>query len=91
MYLNIEPKHMLDYGTETAWRSDTRRLGNGGQLDNLLSVALRNGLSRFWRGYTHGKHRKVEFIAGEGAVPAPASGPKKGQKPNSQMNGRPPR
>lgn len=91
IYLNIEPKHMLDYGAETAWRSDTRRLGNGGQLENLLAVALRNGRSRFWRGYTRGRHRTVEFIAGEGEVAAPASGPKKGMKPNSQMNGRPPR
>lgn len=91
MYLNIEPKHMLDYGAESAWRSDTRRLGNGGQLQNLLAVALRNGRSRFWRGYTRGQHRTVEFIAGGGAVPAPSSGPKKGQKPSSQANGRPPR
>lgn len=91
MYLNIEKKYMLDYGAESAWRSDTRRLGTGGQLEHLMALALRNGHSRFWRGFTRGAHREVEFIAGEGAVPAPASGPKKGQKPNSQMNGRLPR
>lgn len=27
IYLNIEPKYMLDYACETAFRSDTRRLG----------------------------------------------------------------
>ena len=91
MYLNIEKKYMLDYGAESAWRSDTRRLGTGGQLEHLMALVLRNGHSRFWRGFTRGQHREVEFIAGEGPVPAPASGPKKGRRPSSQLNGRPPR
>ena len=91
VYLNIEKKYMLDYSAESAWRSDTRRLGTGGQLQHLMALALRNGPSRFWRGFTRGQHRKVEFIAGEGAVPAPASGPEKGRRPNPQLSGRPPR
>lgn len=91
MYLNIEKKYMLDYGAESAWRSDTRRLGTGGQLEHLMALTLRNGLSRFWRGFTRGQHREVEFIAGEGEVKVAASGPKKGQRPNAQLNGRPPR
>jgi hypothetical protein len=91
MYLNIEKKYMLDYGAESAWRSDTRRLGTGGQLEHLMALALRNGHSRFWRGFTRGQHREVEFIAGEGAVRVPASGPKKEQRPDSQRNKRAPR
>jgi transposase-like protein len=32
VYLNVEPKYMLDYATEVSFRSDTRRLSNGQQL-----------------------------------------------------------
>lgn len=28
-HLNIEPKYLLDYALETAFRPDTRRLPNG--------------------------------------------------------------
>jgi len=91
MYLNIEPKFQLDYAVESAWRSDTSRLGNGGQLAHLLAIALRSGRSKYWRGYTRGKHRDFEFLAGEAPGLAKPSGPPKGRKPNSQMNGRPPR
>jgi transposase-like protein len=76
IYLNVEPKYMLDYATEIAFRSDTRRLSNGKQLRLILNVAGSVGLSEFWRGFTHGHHRTVELthpLPG----PAPASGPLK--------------
>jgi hypothetical protein len=91
MYLNIEKKYMLDYGAESAWRSDTRRLGTGGQLHHLMALVLRNGLSRFWRGFTRGQHREVEFIAGEGPVRAPASGPPTRRGRDEPPLARPPR
>lgn len=79
IYLNIEPKYILDYAVEVAFRSDTRRLPNGQQLRLALHVALSVGESLFWKGYTRGKHRKVELIH-----PAPlavaASGPSKGRR-----------
>lgn len=90
VYLNIEPKYMLDYAVEVAFRADTRRLPNGQQLKLALAVALSVGESLFWKGFTHGQHRKVELIH-----PAPqaasSSGPDKGRHPISSMNGRPPR
>jgi len=91
VYLNIEPKYTLDYAGETAWRSDTCRMGNGGQLGHLMGITLRNGRSCFWTGYSNGKHREVEFLAGEGEVPAKASGPKKGFSTVGAKNNRPPR
>ena len=90
IYLNIEPKYMLDYAVETAFRADTRRLPNGEQLKLALAVALSVGESVFWRGFTRGYHREVELIH---PVPQPAnsSGPDKGSHPLSSRNGRPPR
>lgn len=90
IYLNIEPKYMLDYAVEVAFRADTRRLPNGQQLKLALAVALSVGESMFWKGFTHGKHRKVELIH-PAPQPAGASGPDKGRHPISSMNGRPPR
>lgn len=84
IYLNIEPKYMLDYACETAFRSDTRRLSNGKQLRLLLNVATNVGESRFWRGYTHGKHRKHELLHA-GARLARSSGPAKGGKPGAAV------
>lgn len=90
IYLNIEPKYLLDYAAEVAFRSDTRRLPNGDQLKLALCVTLNVGPSLFWRGYTRGKHRTVELVEPK-PLPALASGPKKGRSPNSQENGRAPR
>ena len=44
IYLNIEPKHPLDYASAIAWRSDTYRMDTGRQDRHLLSIALRNSL-----------------------------------------------
>ena len=90
IYLNIEPKYMLDYACETAFRSDTRRLDNGRQLKIAMSVAMAVGESLFWKGFTHGMHRRVELTHPE-PLPAVASGPAKGRSPISSANGRPPR
>jgi hypothetical protein len=79
MYLNIEPKYLLDYAVEVAFRSDTRRLSNREQLKLLLNIALNVGVSRDWRGFTHGRHRKVERLH-RNPVAAPSSGPAKGRK-----------
>jgi len=90
VYLNIEPKYMLDYAVETAFRADTRRLPNGQQLKLALNVALSVGESLFWKGFTRGHHREAELIH-PAPQPAKPSGPKKGRHPISAMNGRPPR
>lgn len=88
IYLNIEPKYLLDYAVETAFRSDTRRLPNGTQLMLAFHVAMSVGESRFWKGFTHGFHRKEE-LTHPAPRPAKASGPKKGYRAGSE--GRPPR
>lgn len=80
VYLNIEPKYLLDYACETAFRSDTRRIPTGRQLQLLMNVALNVGTSVFWNGFTHGKHRKNELLH-SGPRPAPSSGPQKGRNP----------
>jgi transposase-like protein len=90
MYLNVEPKYLLDYAVETAFRSDTRKLTNGTQLRIALSAALSVGVSQYWRGFTHGKHRTDELLHPT-PRPASASGPKKGRHPISSANGRPSR
>lgn len=88
-YLNIEPKYMLDYAAEIAFRADTRRVPNGTQLRLALNLAMSVGESEFWRGFTHGRHRTVE-LTHPVPLPAPASGPPKGRHPISSRNGRPP-
>lgn len=87
IYLNIEPKYLLDYAVETGFRSDTRRIPNGEQLKLALNVAMNVGPSEFWRGFTHGRHRTVELIH-PAPQPAASSGPPKGFKALTQ---RPPR
>ena len=90
VYLNIEPKYLLDYAVEVAFRADTRRLPNGQQLKLAMNVALSVGESMFWRGYTRGRHREVE-LTHPAPQPAKPSGPEKGRHPIPAMNGRPPR
>ena len=90
IYLNIEPKYMLDYAVETSFRSDTRRIPNGEQLKLAMCIALSVGESEFWKGFTHGRHRQIELLHPH-PQPARASGPRKGKHPISSANGRPPR
>lgn len=90
IYLNIEPKYLLDYAVETAFRSDTRRLPNGRQLRLALNVAMSVGESLFWKGYTRGRHRTVELMHPM-PQPAPTSGPAKGRNSRLPMAVRPPR
>lgn len=90
VYLNIEPKYMADYGTETAFREDHCRLAPGAQGDRALGIILNVGSSRYWAGFTHGRHRDFEILA-TGTLPAAASGPKKGRSPVAAENGRLPR
>lgn len=72
-YLNIEPKYLFDYAVESAFRSDVRRLSNLEQLKLVLKIATFVGESQYWKGFTHGEHRKVEILA-TGTAPAPSSG-----------------
>jgi len=76
VYLNIEPKYLLDYAVEASFRADTRRLPNGDQLKLALSLAMNVGKSLFWTGFTRGRHRAVE-LTHPAPRTAPASGPKK--------------
>lgn len=90
VYLNIEPKYLCDYATETAFREDHSRRAPGATSIRALHCALNVGLSQYWRGYTHGHHRDFEMLHPVNQVAAP-SGPKKGKSPISSVNGRPPR
>lgn len=78
---------MLDYACEVAFRSDTRRLPNGQQLRLALNVATNVGESRFWRGFTRGKHRTVELLHA-GPRAARSSGPAKGVVSSSHPPGK---
>ncbi len=89
-YLNIEPKYLLDYAVETAFRSDTRRISNGQQMDLAMHLAMNVGHSIFWRGFTHGTHRDFE-LSHPLPMPARSSGPKKGRKPGANLFNRLPR
>ena len=90
VHLNVEPKYLLDYSVETAFRSDTRRLSNGQQLTSALSIVLSVGRSLWWRGFSQGRHRPDEQTF-PSPRPARSSGPRKGRYPISAANGRPPR
>ena len=90
VYLNIEPKYLCDYATETAFREDHRRRAPGATSNRALHCALNVGLSDYWRGFTHGHHRDFELLFPANRPHAP-SGPAKGKSPISSANGTPPR
>lgn len=77
IYLSPSNKYLVDYAVEAAWREDVRRLSTGKKLRHVLGVALRVGLSLWWRGYHQGKHRIEELLV-EGPKPAKGRGKKKG-------------
>ena len=76
-YLAVSTKHIMDYASECAWRVDTRRLSSSEKLRHALRNALSVGLSQWWRGYTHGHHRKTELLI-EGDQPALGRGRQEG-------------
>lgn len=90
IYTNIEPKYLKDYGAAMAWREDVADLSAMDRLKHLLHFVLRAGLSRDWRRFTHGHHRKTEPLL-PSAVPARSSGPRKGRHPLNGRHGLPPR
>ncbi len=90
VYLNPREKYLPEYGTEAAWREDTRKMSNGQKLASLFGTALGVGMSRWWRGYTHGKHRKFEPLV-EGPREAKTSGPRKGKHPQDPARSAMPR
>jgi hypothetical protein len=90
IYLNVEPKYLLDYACEVAFRCDTRRMSNGRQLKLVLNRALNVGTSKFWKGFSQGRHRTHELTHPQPQL-AKASGAQKGRNPISSKNGRPPR
>ncbi|MBV8037348.1 IS1595 family transposase [Roseateles sp.] len=90
IYLNLEPKYLMDYVVETAFREDHRRMPPGKTADRAMHFAMNVGRSMHWTNFTHGKHRDYEILYPENK-PAKASGPVKGRSPVSSVNGRPPR
>ena len=80
IYLNPSGKYLLSYAAEAAWREDTRRLSSGKKLRNLLGYVMGVGISAWWRGYSHGKHRTTELLV-DGERPAKARGRPKGWTP----------
>jgi transposase-like protein len=87
-HLNIEPKYLLEYAVEAAFRADTRRLSNGDQLRRILHLTGSIGRSQFWIGYTQGFHRDHELSMPHRKRAKP-SGPEKRWDP--RINHRPPR
>ncbi|WP_394512905.1 transposase [Roseateles sp. DXS20W] len=90
IYLNVEPKYLMDYACETAFREDHRRVPAPVRTAKLLFWALNVGRSHYWRGYTHGKNRKHELLVPEQLPVGSSSGPAP-REPGSEMDGRPPR
>lgn len=91
IHLNIEAKYLLDYSAETAFKADhSTKTSNGQRMNIAMNLALNVGESLFWKGYTHGKHRKFEPTFPE-PLAYPSSGPPKGSNQASAANGRPPR
>lgn len=80
IYLSPSNKCLMNYAAENAWREDMRRLSTGKKTQHILRVALGVGLSRWWRGYTHGQRRTEELLA-EGPQEAKTRGKWKGWKP----------
>lgn len=58
----MEPKYLVEYASEIAWREDTRRESALAMLEGMLRVALQTGESAFWRGYHQGHHRAGEIL-----------------------------
>ncbi|RBA25494.1 IS1595 family transposase [Herminiimonas fonticola] len=58
----ITPKYLMDLSNDMAWREDVRRLSEGEKMKELFSKIMKNGLSRWWRGYFQGHHREGEFL-----------------------------
>lgn len=79
---------MADYKHLATLREYYKRVGAFPSTPKRCEVL---GLSSTWTGYSNGKHREVEFLAGEGEVPAKASGPKKGFSTVGAKNNRPSR
>ena len=79
-YLCPSNKYLVEYGSEVAWREDTRKLSTGKKLRHLLSRALSVGMSLWWRGYGQGVHRTDELLV-EGPAPAKGRGKRKGARP----------
>lgn len=91
IHLNIEAKYLLDYSAETAFKADhSTKTTNGERLNIAMNLALNVGESLFWKGFTHGQHRKFEPTFPK-PLDYPSSGPPKGSNQASAANGRPPR
>ncbi len=69
IYLNIDAKYLLDYAVEIAFRSDTRRLPNGTQLQIALNMAMSIVPSQVGKLIYGSRHPTRErCIAGHGRV-----------------------
>jgi len=54
---HIDPKYLINYATEMAFREDTRRDSNGAIFQNILGRAMKSPVSPEWCGYWQGNHR----------------------------------
>jgi hypothetical protein len=79
-YLSISNKYLSSYVSEAAWRTDTRKMPTVDRLKHLFKCALSVGHSLWFRGYTHGHHRKEELLI-EGPQPALGRGRPEGWRP----------
>lgn len=51
-----DPKYLLYYANEMAWREDNRRKSFTYQFNYLLKISLSTGQSRYWSKYWQGNH-----------------------------------
>lgn len=61
-YHRITPHYMLDYACEMGWREDVRRKNTLQQLKALVTRVFGAGVSKDWRGYWQGHHRRAELL-----------------------------
>ncbi|ALU88946.1 transposase protein [Herbaspirillum rubrisubalbicans M1] len=57
----MRPQYLALYANEFAWREDVRFCTLGEKFHMLLSMILRTGLSKAWRGYNQGHRLEVEY------------------------------
>ncbi len=62
IYHQMEPKYLLDYAIEMAWREDVRRKDTRTQLMLIGKRVLNAGVSRDWCGYSQGHKREAELL-----------------------------
>lgn len=62
VFHRFEPRYMMDYANEAAWREDWRRMSVRQRFEGLIRLIFQAGLSRWFRGYYQGNRRQYELL-----------------------------